>query len=319
MASVISAMRCIGGIALRNTIGPLKGTGGTNSARYCYSVWFRHLHWLNQNGITKIPEKVIEFGPGDSLGIGLCALLSGTKEYRALDAVKHVDIVKNRALFEEIIKLFEMKASIPDNREFPHIHPKLDSYDFPAKIFREDIIKSNLSESRINQIRKELHNIENADNTFIRYIAPWNTIADIPPNSIDLIYSQSVMEYVDDPDKVYSLMYLWLKPWGVISHEIDFKNCGTAITWNGHWGYSDWMWKLVKGRAEFLMNRFPHSYHIREIKKCGFEILCDDYVQRESGLKKDQINKNLIHLFEGNDLYISSAFIQAVKPDRKIS
>ena len=319
MASVISAIRFIGGIALRNTIGPLKGTGGTNSARYCYSVWFRHLHWLNQNGITNIPEKVIEFGPGDSLGIGLCALLSGTKEYRALDAVKCVDIVKNKALFEEIIKLFEIKASIPDDREFPHIHPKLGSYDFPANILTEDIIKSNLSESRIHQIRKELQNIDNVDNTFIRYFAPWNTTADILPNSIDMIYSQSVMEYVDELDKVYPLMYLWLKPRGIISHEIDFKSCGAAITWNGHWGYSDWMLKLVKGRAEFSINRFPHSYHIREIKKCGFEILCDDYVKLESGLKKDQINKSLIHLFEDNDIYISSAFIQAIRPDQKIS
>jgi len=319
MASVISAMKFVGGIAIRNTIGTRKGTGGTNSARYCYSVWLRHLNWLYRNGITNIPEKVIEFGPGDSLGIGLCAILSGTKEYRALDAIKHVDIVKNKALFEEIIKLFEIKASIPDNIEFPHIHPKLDSHNFPAKILTEDIIKSNLIESRLNQIRKELQNIDNVDNTFIRYIAPWSTTVDIKPNSIDMIYSQSVMQYVDDPNKIYPLMYMWLKPRGIISHEIDFKSQGTSRTWNGHWGYSDWMWKLVKGRAEYLINRFPHSYHIREIKKCGFEILCDDYVKLESGLKKNQINKSLIHLFEDNDLYISSAFVQAVKPDRKIS
>lgn len=319
MASFISAIKFIGGIALRNTIGTWKGTGGTNSARYCYSVWLRHLHWLYRNGITNIPEKVIEFGPGDSLGIGLCALLSGTKEYRALDAVKHVDLVKNKVLFEEIIKLFEIKASIPGNREFPLIYPKLDSYDFPSTILTEELIQFNLSDSRLNQIRKELQNIDNADNTFIRYIAPWSTTADITPNSIDMILSQAVMECVDDLDKVYPLMYRWLQPGGIISHEIDFKSHNTAITWNGHWGYSDWMWKLVKGRAEYLINRLPHSFHMREIKKCGFEILCDEYVKFELGLKKDQINKGLIHFFEDSDLYISSAFIQAVKPDRKIS
>jgi SAM-dependent methyltransferase len=318
MASVISVIRFVGGVTLRNTIGTLKEQEPSDSARYSYSVWLRHLVRLYQNGIHEIPEKVIEFGPGNSLGTGLCALLSGTKQYRAFDAFKHVGIQKNTALFEEIIKLFEMRAGIPDETEFPHIHPKLDSYDFPAQIVTEDVIKSHLNESRLNQIRKELQNIENPDNTFIRYTVPWHTAADIPPNSIDMIYSQSVMEYVDNLDKVYPLMFRWLKPGGVISHEIDFTGCGAALTWNGHWGYSDWMWKLVKGKASFVSTRFPHSLHMREIKKSGFEILCDDYVTLESDLKKDQINKGLIHLFEDNDLYISSAFIQAVKPGRKI-
>ena len=107
MTSVISGIKFIGGIVIRNTIGTQIETESVYSARYYYSVWLRHLIWLYQNGITDIPEKVIEFGPGASLGTGLCALLSGTKEYRALDAFKHVNIIKSTALFEEIIKLFE--------------------------------------------------------------------------------------------------------------------------------------------------------------------------------------------------------------------
>jgi hypothetical protein len=314
MPPVIATTKFIGAIAKRNIIGIRKGTGGTDSARYCYSVWFRHLNRMYRNGITHIPEKVIEFGPGDSLGIGLCALVSGTSEYRAFDVVRHADIARNQALFEEIITLFEMKSGIPDNREFPLIHPELDSYDFPAELFTGDAISVNLGESRLNQIRKELQDIDNAGNTFIRYYVPWSTTADITPGSTDLIYSQSVMEYVDDPGKVYPLMYRWLKPGGVISHEIDFKSMETAKTWNGHWGYSEGMWKLIRGKAEYFVNRFPHSYHIREMKKCGFEILCDECVTREPGLKKDQIHEGLIHLFEDSDLSVSSAFIQAVKP-----
>ena len=53
-----------------------KGTGGTSSARYCYSVWLRHLSLLKENGMHNIPETIAEIGPGDSLGIGLNALIT---------------------------------------------------------------------------------------------------------------------------------------------------------------------------------------------------------------------------------------------------
>jgi hypothetical protein len=315
MANIISIIKMMSGIAIRNTIGTIKGTGGTNSARYCYSVWLRHLIWSYKNGIITIPEKVIEFGPGESVGIGLCAILSGTKEYCALDAFQHVNIEKNQKIFEEIIKLFEKKARIPDDKEFPLIHPRLDIYDFPEKILTEDLIQSNLNEYRLNQIQEELQNIQKDENTILRYIAPWNTSCEIPPNSIDMIYSQAVMEHVGDPENVYKLMYLWLKPGGIISHEIDFKCHNTAIQWNGHWCYSDQMWKLIKGKSIYLINRFPHSFHVKEINLSGFKIICDNYDIIESNLKKSQINGGLIHLFEDNDLSIPCAFIQAVKPN----
>ncbi len=42
----------------------LKGTtGGTNSARYCYSVWLRHLVHAYKNGFSTQPTVVAELGP----------------------------------------------------------------------------------------------------------------------------------------------------------------------------------------------------------------------------------------------------------------
>ena len=56
----------------------IHGTGGTDSARYCYTIWLRHLSILYKNGFTKIPDTIAELGPGDSIGTGLAGLLSGS-------------------------------------------------------------------------------------------------------------------------------------------------------------------------------------------------------------------------------------------------
>ena len=56
-------------------------TVGTSSARYCYSVWLRHLVIAYKNGFVEHPKVVAELGPGDSLGIGLSALISGADAY----------------------------------------------------------------------------------------------------------------------------------------------------------------------------------------------------------------------------------------------
>ena len=49
-------------------------TTGSDSPRYCYSVWLRHLVKLHKYGFNVVGAKIGELGPGDSIGIGLSAL-----------------------------------------------------------------------------------------------------------------------------------------------------------------------------------------------------------------------------------------------------
>ena len=60
-------------------------TGGTDSARYCYSVWLRHLWMTHTHGLRTEFDTMVELGPGDSVGVGLAALLSGTERYIGID------------------------------------------------------------------------------------------------------------------------------------------------------------------------------------------------------------------------------------------
>ena len=67
----------------------LRKTGGTDSARYCYSVWLRHLAMAHTNGLPTSPKIVAELGPGDSIGMGLAALIAGTEKYFAFYSGPH--------------------------------------------------------------------------------------------------------------------------------------------------------------------------------------------------------------------------------------
>jgi hypothetical protein len=57
----------------------------TLSARYCYSVFLRHLIMLDRVGAPTDPRVVAEIGPGASIGAGLAALLAGAETYYGFD------------------------------------------------------------------------------------------------------------------------------------------------------------------------------------------------------------------------------------------
>jgi len=111
------------------------GSGGTQSAAYCYSVWMRHIVMLNSNKPIKHPSKVAELGPGDSIGIGLTALLLGAEKYYAFDVVEFASMEHNLKIFNELIMLVRQRASIPYEGIFSRIQPCLEDYEFPSKIY----------------------------------------------------------------------------------------------------------------------------------------------------------------------------------------
>lgn len=288
-----------------------KGTGGTNSARYCYSVWLRHLILLHKSGQTIHPKKIAELGPGDSIGIGLAGLISGCEQYFAFDVVEYANIERNHGIFEELVNLFKKREPIPGDDEFPEVKPKLKDYSFPSHILSDAKLDIALNESRINRIRSSISNSQQYDSV-ISYQAPWCDANILKNSSIDLIYSQAVLEHVDDLKLTYDAMYLWLKPTGCISHTIDFKSHGTNHEWNGHWLYSKFVWKLIRGTRPYLINREPCTTHINLITDAGFKVICDIRTTSTSKYKTNQLALEFRSISE-DDLITSGIFIQAVK------
>src|SRR5207245_650603 len=125
----------------------------------------------------------------------------------------------------------------------------------------------------------------------LHYRAPWTSIDDIAADSLDLIFSQSVLQYVQALEETYRAMFIWLKPSGYASHSIGFHAHYLSPFWNGHWAYTDWEWQLVRGRREFFLNRKPLSTHLRCAKEVGFEVLLLKREDSRGGLSVNALSK----------------------------
>ena len=294
-------------------VAPIFGRGGgdSNSGRYCYSIWLRHLVTAFENGWRERPRVVAELGPGDSLGVGLSALVSGVEAYHAFDVVKHARVKRNLAVLAEIVELYRSRAAIPDDDEFPEVRPRLTSYAFPRHILTDAILDDALGEARLARLRDSVAR-QNTPGSMIDYRTRWFDDRAIERDSIDLVFSQAVLEHVDDLPSTYRAMQLWLKPNGLASHQIDFRCHNTSYAWNGHWRYSDRVWRLIRGKRSYLLNREPFSRHVRFLADNGFAVTGSQAETRESEIDRGDLAPRFRELTDA-DLTTSSGLLQAIK------
>ena len=262
------------------------------------------------HGLATDPHTVVELGPGDSMGIGLMALLTGAEQYYAVDAVRHASSKTNLVIFDELVKLLTVQAPIPSGGEFAEILPELDNYSFPTEIFSKGKLSHALAPERLNRIRNALA----GDLTTgpIRYIAPMGHMHEIPSESIDLIISQAVMEHIDRLGETYAECFRCLKPTGFMSHQIDLRCHDTAPEWNGHWTYSDLTWHLMRGRRPWFINRQPCSTHIDLVKQTGLNIHAEIKLFDSFGIVRKQLARHFQALSE-SDFKTTGVLILASK------
>jgi hypothetical protein len=313
---IFSAITLIPGVASLSPVSRIlsekaKGTGGSVSPEYCYSVWMRHLMTAAGCGLNSNPKTVAELGPGDSLGVGLAALLSGAERYFALDVVEHASAAHNIAVLDALVELFRARAPIPDDTVFPHVVPRLQDYRFPHHILTPDRLDRALAPERIEHIRASLRDCSSPD-ALVMYQAPWHSAHVIQNGSVDMLFSQAVLEHVDALSETYEAMHAWLAPGGYVSHTVDFKSHGFANEWNGHWRYSDLFWKLVRGKSIWSINREPWSTHLGYLKTTGFELVKVQVSRKPSTLDPARVARRY-RAAPASDFTISDATYQAVK------
>lgn len=139
------------------------------------------------------------------------------------------------------------------------------------------------------------------------YLDPWDASDRVSPASVDLLVSQAVLEHVDDIDAAYGAMRRWLKPSGVMSHRIDYTCHGITRDWYGHWTVSPALWRIVRGKRAYLINRLPHSAHVAAMQQNGFEIV--DCTLTTSTAPAPAAQVCISH--ETSDLSIKGAFVVA--------
>lgn len=291
---------------------PRHGTGGTNSAVYAYKVWLKHLTLLWAAGMREMPASLAELGPGDSLAIGLSAVLCGIDDYSALDVVEYSNVKRNLEMLDELIRLFERRQAGATSG-WPPYQQHLDERGFPSHILTEERLARALAPKRIAAIRDALAGKTSSNSPVrISYVVPWTDASRIRAGSIQLILSHSVLEHVVDLPLVYGAMAQWLAPGGLMSHQIDFGCHGLAKEWDGYRVCSDLHWKLVLGRRPYLINREPYSTHRRLLEANGFAWLTELKSIRTDGVERARLAVRWKNLDE-QDLHCSGAFVQARK------
>lgn len=265
----------------------------------------------DQHGLETTPHTVLELGPGDSIGIGLMSLLTGSEQYYALDAVRHASTETNLLVFDELVKLLMMQTPIPSEGKFSEILPELGDYRFPKHILSEARLTQTLAPDRLKRLRHTL--TSNLTVGPICYLVPMGRMNEVQDSSVDLVISQAVMEHVDQLAKLYTECFRCLRFGGFMSHQIDFRCHDTAPEWNGHWKYSELTWSLMRGGRPWFINRHPCSMHLSLVTQAGFSVCAEIRKFGSSGISSRQLTTRFQSLSE-TDLRTSGMFVLANKP-----
>lgn len=290
---------------------PSRNTGHTDSAKYCYGVWMKHITLLRAHGLHAVPDTVAELGPGESIGVGLSALLSGSNHYYGLDVVAHSNIEGNLAMLEQLLPLFRERAGRPQ-KGWPDFDSWLDDRLFPSHILSEQVLQEALADSRIGSIREAIRNRSQFGAVTAEYKAPWADADVLIKDSVDLIISHSVLEHVIELERTYRALYQWLKPGGWMSHQIDLRSHGLTSQWNGFRACSDLVWKMAMGRRVYMINREPVSVHLRLMEQAGFRPVIQLKFFRDDGIRRDELASRWSDIPD-EDLRCSGVYVIARK------
>jgi SAM-dependent methyltransferase len=279
-----------------------RSTGGTNGSPYCYEVFLKHFTLCHEAGMRG-PEAVAEVGP-DSIGIAGRLIVGSTRASRRRRHRR-----RTTSASSELAQFFGERRPNP-SWGWPNYDHMMDERFFPSGILDELRLGRSMAPERLLKIQAALRDAP-GDPIGIRYCCPWTSSDVVEPESLDWIYSQSVMEHVDDVEAAYASMQRWLKPGGFLSHQIDLRSHGLFDEWNGQWGVPRWQWRLIRGRRAYLINRLPYSAHSRIVHEM-FDVRTELLLEGEGGIP-DRDFREPFDALPPRDRRTAGYFVVAVK------
>lgn len=208
---------------------------------YAHRVFTSHIRWAGLLEQDKNAEKtLLELGPGESLYTTLLAKAYGFNRVILLD-----------------VSIFAL--------------PALDGY----KEFERWLASQGLHCPSIKDCAsfEEMLSVLNA-----QYLTRGlDSLRDLPDNYVDFVFSQAVMEHIRKNQFAETAQELWriLKPGGVSTHEIDFRDHLEASLNNLRFSKQVWEaeWMASSG---FYTNRIRLCQMLEIFKEQGFEVTLVD-------------------------------------------
>ena len=246
---------------------------------YEYSRNIFEGHYRDMNKVSKIDNPVImEIGPGDSLFSMVYSRIYTKEKFYFLDVNDFAS--KNLNLYFKLQKNLEKEK------------PNLKILKKPFKDFDGLLCFYNAEylTSGIESLKK------------------------IEDNSVDYIFSHSVIEHVRkyELDSLIDQMYRVLRPKGVISHNINYKDHLDESLNNLRFSENLWESNFF-ARSGFYTNRLPAVEIHSLFKKKGFKLTYENFGKWEKlPINRNKINK-IFNKFSDEELAIPTSSLLGIK------
>lgn len=249
-----------------------KNTHSSSSALFCYNLWGRIYLLLKENNINSHFDSIAEIGTAGSYGVGFCSILTGTKKFTALEIENNFNIEENLKLLEEIFELFKNRTKLTNN--FPQLNIPLEAKHVNTFPFEEIDINTLKNKKALIEISLK----EQKKTNLIETILNWEDKSDL---NFDFIYSRAVMEHVNMPENIYKKIYENLKTNNYMLHDIELHSHDLTSKLNGHLRISSLLWKIIKGKRKYFLNRTTAKEHQEYIIKNNFKLSYEKQIKKE--------------------------------------
>lgn len=246
---------------------------------YEYSRKIFEGHYRDMNKVNKIDDPVImEIGPGDSLFSMVYSRKYTKGKFYFLDINDFAS--KDLNLYFKLSKKLEKENYFPKKTK-----TQIESFD--------DLIKNYNAEYLISGLE---------------------SLKKIDSESIDYIFSHSVMEHIRkyELNDLIKEMYRILKPNGVVSHNINYKDHLDESLNNLRFSESLWESNFFV-KSGFYTNRIPAVVMHNYFKENGFKLIEEDYGRwNKLPLNRNSLNKEF-KKFSDDELMRPTSRLIAIK------